>query len=275
MTGELCDCFATKREGVRFILDAVERVAGGKPLHVWGTDGRFHPIQEAREIPLRHAAANWLALATWAGRLVPRRTALLVDIGSTTSDLIPLLDGKPTPAGLTDPERLRSRELVYTGVRRTPLAALLRDVAAELFATTLDAYLLLGDIEPDASDLDTADGGPATAEHAHARVARMLCADIETSKAADRIQLAKAAEAAQLAMLNEAMDRVRERIARPVETIVLSGSGEFLGRRLLSRRARKEWGTVHSVKNLLGTAASAAACAYAVAVLCRERELRP
>src|SRR6516225_11821769 len=35
MTGELCDCFATKREGVRAILDAVSAAAGLAPLRVW------------------------------------------------------------------------------------------------------------------------------------------------------------------------------------------------------------------------------------------------
>jgi len=67
------------------------------------------------------AAANWLALATYAGRLAPRGPAVLLDVGSTTTDVIPLQDGTPVPRGRTDPERLESKELVYTGVRRTPL----------------------------------------------------------------------------------------------------------------------------------------------------------
>src|SRR5215831_16033967 len=41
MTGELCDCFETKRQGVHAILDAVERAAGPLPVRVWRTDGRF------------------------------------------------------------------------------------------------------------------------------------------------------------------------------------------------------------------------------------------
>ena len=121
MTGELCDCFETKREGVAAILDAVEGAAGDQPVRVWRNDGRFVDTTAARAEPLKAAAANWLALATFAGRFAPKGPALLLDIGSTTTDVVPLRDGRPVPQGRTDPERLRCEELVYTGVRRTPV----------------------------------------------------------------------------------------------------------------------------------------------------------
>src|ERR1700722_7910205 len=68
MTGELCDCFATKREGVQAILDAVALAAPDKTVHVWNNEGRFTDVATARQTPLAVAAANWLALATYAGR---------------------------------------------------------------------------------------------------------------------------------------------------------------------------------------------------------------
>src|SRR5262245_28908054 len=43
MTGELCDCFPSKREGVHAILDAVADVAEGRDVRVWRTDGRLVP----------------------------------------------------------------------------------------------------------------------------------------------------------------------------------------------------------------------------------------
>lgn len=81
MTGELCDCYESKRQGVHAILDAVTAVAGKMPVRVWGNDGRFMELDKARATPLAVAAANWLALATFAGRLVARGSALLIDIG--------------------------------------------------------------------------------------------------------------------------------------------------------------------------------------------------
>ncbi len=123
MTGELCDCFASKREGVLAILAAVRVAAGPTPVAVWRNDGRLVSLDAARADPLPAAAANWLALATWAGRLAPHRHALLIDVGSTTTDIVPLIDGRPVPGGRTDTERLRCGELTYTGVIRTPLCA--------------------------------------------------------------------------------------------------------------------------------------------------------
>ena len=105
MTGELCDCFESKREGVAAILDAVESVAESTPVRVWTTDGVFLNPSAARNIPLKVASANWLALATFAGRFAPAGSALLIDVGTTTTDIIPLIDGRPVPEGRTDPER--------------------------------------------------------------------------------------------------------------------------------------------------------------------------
>ena len=95
----------------------------------------------------------------------------MIDIGSTTTDIIPIVEGSPRTLGLTDVARLQSGELVYTGVRRTPLCAFPASpvwkgqqtpLAAELFATTLDVYLLLGDIPEVGEDCHTANGQPAT-----------------------------------------------------------------------------------------------------------------
>ncbi len=102
MTGELCDCFATQREGVGAILDAVVKAAPRTPTLVWSTTGRFVAIDEARANPERVAAANWHALATFAGRFAAAGAALLIDIGSTTTDIIPLWNGEPRPQGWTD-----------------------------------------------------------------------------------------------------------------------------------------------------------------------------
>src|SRR5258708_819144 len=145
----------------------------------------------ARKSPLQVAAANWLALATYAGRFVPEGPALLLDIGTTTTDIIPLFNGKPIPRGRTAPERLASCELVYTGVRRTPRCALMGSCgAAEFFAPTLDVHLILDFIAEDPADCNTADGRPATKTAAHARLARMMCADLETSTPEERRGLA-------------------------------------------------------------------------------------
>lgn len=275
MTGELCDCFETKRQGVHAILDAIEDMAEGKSVRVWRNDGRFGSTAEARAEPLTVAAANWLALAFLAGRHVGSGPALLLDIGSTTTDVIPLLDGQPVPMGRTDPERLRSRELIYTGARRTPLCALLgADGAAEFFATTLDVYLVLGEFPENAADTDTADGRPATRAFAHARLARMLCADLETSTEAERTALAAELRERQLGLLTDAVAVavVIGRLPAKPRTVVLAGSGEFLAAATARRCLATADARLISLTELLGPAASAAACAVAVATLATEEE---
>ena len=191
--------------------------------------------------PALAAAANWLALATLAARLIPPGPGLLIDIGSTTTDLIPLTDGRAAGRGRTDTERLQTGELVYAGVRRTPLCSLATELpfrgvptglTAELFATTLDVYLTLGEIPSDPRDLSTADGRPATADAARDRLARMVGADREGFTADDALAFARAADEALLDRLEAAADRAcRATVGRPAVAVV-AGSGEFLARRL-------------------------------------------
>jgi probable H4MPT-linked C1 transfer pathway protein len=273
MTGELCDCYESRQQGVLAILDAVQTAATGCPVVVWcseePSEGMLLPLAEARRSPLSAAAGNWLALATFAGRFVPRGPALLLDVGSTTTDLVPLSAGRPIPQARQDSERLRRGELVYTGTLRTPVCALLGGaVAAEWFATMLDVYLLLGDLSESESS-DTADGRPATRPLAHARLARLLCADGETCSEKVTHQLAERAARSQLRLLRRALRRVMRRMTEPPRTVLLSGSGEFLGRQVVRDQGDPTLRVI-SLSAQFRPELSAAACAYAVAVLSAE-----
>jgi probable H4MPT-linked C1 transfer pathway protein len=272
MTGELCDCFETKRQGVHCILDAVEAVAGKRQVRVWRTDGKLTDVAAARAAPLKTAAANWLALTTYVGRFASEGPALLIDIGSTTTDMVPLSGGRPVPQGRTDPERLRRHELVYVGVGRTPLCAILGvGGAAEFFATTLDVFLLLGSVPEDANERGTADGRPATRAAAHARLARMLCADVETCNPADTKKLADRVLLKLVHHLTFAVEHVAGRLPAPPRTVVLAGSGEHLAELVLREQTSFPMPTVVSLAERLGPAVSHAACAYALAVLAAEQ----
>jgi probable H4MPT-linked C1 transfer pathway protein len=273
MTGESCDCFDSKRQGVVTILDAVQGAAEQTPVVVWCTDGRFVDLAAARQSPLPVASANWLALATFAGRYAPNGPALLIDIGSTTTDTIALLDGRPIPKGRTDTERFQSSELVYVGVRRTPLCALMSNYgAAELFATTRDVYLLLDLLPEDPQDINTADGRPATKEWAGLRIARTYGADLETSTEEDRHRLAEMIMNTQTAILGLSFYRVAQRLPALPQTVVLAGEGEFLIRLALkAQQAIPPCRTV-SLTRELGAEVSRAACAYAMAMLATEKE---
>jgi (4-(4-[2-(gamma-L-glutamylamino)ethyl]phenoxymethyl)furan-2-yl)methanamine synthase len=277
MTGELADCYATKAIGVRSILNAVESAAAGRPIVVYLATGEWATLDEARETPLLAAASNWRALATFANRFASSRPALLIDMGSTTADIIPLDKSGPCPGGLTDPARLIIGELVYTGIERTPISAIVQrlpwrgetcPVASELFATSADAYLLLGEIPEDSQCGDTADGRPMTRVAARARMARMICADTTMFTKADAQAGASAIRNAQLAMLESAARNVAARLGRPPQSLILSGEGEFLLQQLT---ARLPWQCeVLSLTKELGAKVSRCAPAHALAVLARE-----
>lgn len=286
MTAELADCFATKAEGVAFILDAVAEVADGREVRVWQTGGEFVTPDEARELVPLVAAANWHALATWAGRLTAGTTndaALLIDFGSTTCDIIPLIGGLPMSTGLTDIERLRSGELVYTGVRRTPLIAVCHSVpfrdgfvplAAELFATMLDVYLLLGEIPEDPTDTNTANGQPATIEAAWDRLARSLCCDRSECSLNEARIVARHIRSQQHLQIASAIKRVASAMPPPSQ-LVLAGEGEPILRGLIVAMEHVSAPpippTLLSLSEMLGPEHSACACAYALARLAAER----
>jgi (4-(4-[2-(gamma-L-glutamylamino)ethyl]phenoxymethyl)furan-2-yl)methanamine synthase len=278
MTGELCDCYPTKAIGVRSILDATLRAFPGCSPLVWGIDGRFHSIEEIRENPRLAAAANWLALATLASRLIPSGPGLLIDVGSTTTDLIPIHHGRVAVQGRTDTERLQTGELVYAGVRRTPLCALAVELPfrgcptslmAELFATTLDVYLTLGEIPDDPEAVSPADGRPATTDAALDRLARMVGADRDGFDDSDAFELSQSLDDVLMARLRRAAERVTwATVGRP-DHIVVAGSGEFLARRLATQ-VLSRGGTILSLADAWGPGGSTAACAHALAVLASE-----
>ena len=279
MTGELCDCFETKRDGVRSIVESVRACFPTTSVRVWGTDVRFHKVEDILENPSLAAAANWSALATVvAACFAEKRPGLLIDIGSTTADIVPLKNGRAVPRGRTDTERLQIGELVYIGARRTPLCALASEsifrgaaigVMAEWFATTLDVYLTLGMIAEDPLDRSTADGRPATRGFARDRLARTIGADRSTFNETDALELARAADSAILDRLTSAARRVVDSLGEPPRTIVLSGSGEFLAKRSAERIAI-ETAEMISLAEVWGKAASSAACAKALVLLARE-----
>lgn len=277
MTAELADCYPTKAIGIRAILDAVESVAGQRRILVYLTNGRLVSTDAARELPQLAAASNWHALAAFANRYIAEWPALLMDMGSTTTDIIPLASSGPCPAGSTDTDRLMSGELVYTGMERTPISALVRSlpwlggecrVASELFATTTDAYLLLGELAEDLHDTDTADGWPRTRACARARLARMICTDVDSFSEDDALLAATAVREAQLDQLEMAATHVAKCSGETPRSVILSGHGEFLLRRLLDRLG---WHCeVLSLSTKLGPAVSRCAPAHALAVLARQ-----
>jgi probable H4MPT-linked C1 transfer pathway protein len=271
MTAELADIFCTKREGVLFVLDSVLTTFPDSKGYALSLSGEFVPLTEAQTRPLDFAAANWLATALFIAREHP--DCLLVDVGSTTTDIIPIVGGRVANHGRTDLERLMTGELVYTGALRTHLAAIVHTVpmggrfcpvSSEYFAISGDVHLILGHLNPEDYTCPTPDGRPPTITSARQRLARLVCADMEMLSTAEIDEMARYIHQRQLRQISEALQQVLSRLAgRRDIAVVAMGSGAFLAAEV----ARRLGLTIIDLEGCWGREASAVAPCLAVAHL--------
>src|SRR5690242_6118443 len=115
MTGELADIFTSRQDGVEQLSSIAECELGNVLIYA-GPNGFVTASQAARHT-MQIASANWHASAALVAR--HRKTALFIDVGSTTTDVIPIAEGKVVARGYTDAERLGLGELIYTGLVRS------------------------------------------------------------------------------------------------------------------------------------------------------------
>ena len=183
----------------------------------------------------------------------------------------------PRPHGSTDTQRLQQGELLYTGVRRNPLCGVAQTaiyrtrnipLAQEYFATIGDVYIILGAITEDPTSTDTADERPATKRFARARLARMVCADAEEFNHRDAVAMSQSIADQQLDQIAARLHDVTARLPAPPQTAIVSGSGEFLARKVVELRPDKP--SIISLTDKLSSAASVAAPAHALAVLAKQ-----
>lgn len=278
MTGELVDLFADRNEGVGTLSARMAGHLDGLDLGIYAGPLGFVDAAVASANGRLVASANWHA----TGALVAQRlaTGLLVDIGSTTTDLIPVRDGAVCYRGYTDRERQGTGELVYTGLVRTPVMALAESVpldgewvglAAEHFATTADLYRLTGELPAHADQGETADGrGKSVAESA-ARLARMVGEDADCHEPAYWRALARYLTGRQLDRIERACARQCSAGLGDDAPLVGAGIGRPVVRRL-AQRLDRPYLDIDSLFDFIGgceshrSSANAGDCAPAAAV---------
>lgn len=263
MTGELCDCFKTKNEGVRYILNSIHKKKS--TLLVWTTNKIFIPLANAIDNPEICAASNWLGLASFIAKQQPEDFGISIDIGSTTTDITSIDQGNPVTLGINDTQRLESGELIYTGMKRTPLASLLGSkYAQEYFATIADAHLLTNNLEENPEDKDTADGRSFTKTNSARRIAKMLCADQSELPISKIVKTSEVAIKTQIQWITNALKKHLRRKNKEPKWISVSGSGECLGRMAINALEWKTTPAIYSFSSTFGKENSSAACAYSI-----------
>ncbi|CAO4170599.1 hydantoinase/oxoprolinase family protein [Methylorubrum populi] len=275
MTGELTDCFADRTDGVDQLSAWAAATLAGR-VRIYAGRAGFVAPEAARAHAADIASANWHATAALIGRHAD--TALLVDIGSTTADLIPIVAGQPAAQGYSDAERLETGELVYTGVVRTPLLAFATHapwhgrrtaLMAETFASTADIYRLTGDLPEGADQQHSADLKGKSIPESETRLARMVGRDRGEGSAEEWRALAAWFGEAQLRPLHDAAAILLSRPDLPADApLVVCGAGRFLAERLATRLGRRAVPLTEVIAGQVGDEGSAwvSTCGPAVAV---------
>lgn len=247
MTGEMADLFPNRAAGVVALVNTMEARLAGSPVHYYAGASGWVDAAGAHLNPLAVASANWHAVAAWAARSIGE--GLLLDIGSTTTDVVPFRRGSVCARGTHDAIRLVTGELVYTGVVRTPVMALAESVQfrgesvplmAEHFATSADIHRLCGTLPEACDQQPAADGGTKTVEASARRLARMIGRDVEDAAMEEWRGLARHLAARQAQRIADACARVaaREGIA-PDALLVCAGAGRFLAPEIAARLGRR------------------------------------
>ena len=218
MSGELADGFFNKTEGISYIVRAVQQTFPDALFY--GTDGTFH----SKACPAL-AAANWLASVDYLRQKYP--DGMMLDIGSTTADIVPFARFDEL-LGMTDTLRLQRGYLVYTGMLRTPVATLASAAviggvrtpfSTEYFACSGDAHYVLGHITEAEYTAATPDGKEVSREACLRRLARTACADLEEIGEEGAVAIAQAFWDAQRTLVGDAVKKAAAEAA-PGEILV-------------------------------------------------------
>ena len=220
------------------------------------------------------SSTNFLATATISARLAG--DGLLIDMGSTTTDIVPFSHGAVIARGLTDAARLRTGELVYTGLTRTPVMAVARrglfqgewqTLARDPFATMADVRRLTCDLPAGVDQHATADGRGASEDESRARLARCFGRDAEPGEEAHWAVAARVIAEAQLSSIHDGCLQVLSASPpRGPMRVVTAGIGERVAAEIARRLDMPSLSFGELTKAPLNLRDWATRCAPAVAV---------
>ena len=276
ITAELSDAFQTKKEGILTIIDSLEQVFDKEKMLFINNEGEYVSSVQARQEYLKIAAANWVATSLFLGKYIPN--CILIDAGSTTVDIIPIINSIPVSKGKDDTERLMWHELIYTGGLRATIPSITHFVpykgkyiriSFEKFALMSDVHRILENISEKEYINDTADNRSTSLEDCYSRLARIICKDSETISKEELNDIAKYIYEKQLEIVStEIQEFLNELIVRESEfkndpLFVITGlSAEFLIRKSLENLGFnniKIYEEITSIPNHVGSSAFAVA----------------
>ncbi len=278
MTGELVDLFEDRDDGVKQIIDTMTMLLPKTHCLVFAGQQGFLESGQIQVTDYQAiASANWLASASFAAQKVGN--GLFVDIGSTTTDILLLNDGKVLAQGYTDYQRLISQELIYTGIVRTAVMAVAQTaydqgqeigIMAEYFATMADVYRVTGELNELHDQTETADGAEKTITASARRLSRMIGSDFFLEELPRWQQFAEAIRAQQLQKIQRGCEyRIKNVDFSKTNPLIGAGVGRFLVKQIAQSLDYPYLDFSDLFPEVLNqTGLSTADCAPAVAVAC-------
>jgi (4-(4-[2-(gamma-L-glutamylamino)ethyl]phenoxymethyl)furan-2-yl)methanamine synthase len=243
----LADTFSSRAEGVAGLTGAALRELNPSRVVVYAGRAGFVTPADAVNHVADIASANWFASASVLGKRIG--SSLLMDTGSTTTDIVPVVNGTVAAHGYTDAERLVKGELVYTGLVRSflmataeqvPFAGSWSTLIRENFSTMADVHRILGSLPDGADQMASADGRAKTIAASQARLARIVGRDAEDTDPSAWIALARYFVEKQIRAITDGGMLVLSRRELPASApIVVAGIGADLLREVARRLSRE------------------------------------
>lgn len=243
MTGELSDAFRNKREGVNYILDSASQAFKNELYSVLNIKSELISVDKAKANPIEVAGANWVATGWLISQKI--KNCVIIDVGSTSTSIIPIINGKISNKGNTDFEKLMAGELVYTGLIRTNIAAIVKKIpiregiitiSSEYFSQSGDVHLILGNIDKQNYSADTPDNRGKNKIDAMERLAKVVCGDLEIIKKSEIHHIAKYIYSKQIKQISKGLEKVVSNLdvknQREIPVVVTG-----IGRNVLAKKA--------------------------------------
>ncbi len=273
MTAELSDAFEDRVRGVVSVAAIFAREIAAQDI-LFYAGGSFVAKAQVEQSAPKIASANWRASADLVARSCPQ--ALFIDMGSTTTDIVPIRNNKVAALGDNDASRLERGELVYTGLLRgspgaglryAPVAGRWTQLVDESFATMADVHRILQNIPAGADTVATVDGRPKTQTASRTQLARLVGHDAEDATPAQWDALARFFARAQVRRIEDQAALLDSRDALdPAASIVGAG----VGRHIVAGWARDAGRCFRDFEDFVAatpkTRSSASDCAPACAV---------
>ncbi len=273
MTGEGVDIFSAKEEGIRYMRDAVESVFE-EDVYYFSLDGEFEKeIKDEKKF----FSPNWLASSVKLSKNLSN--FLFIDMGSTTTDIIPVMDRRCL-SEKTDFKRLLNGNLIYFGAFRTDVSAMIDEIyipsadkycriSTEKYAQMADVYTILGKIKEEDYTCETPDGKEKSLEASKKRLARIVCCDLDELEEEDIESMAEQIKERQLKILYREIENSIKRYS--IDDVVIAGAGEFVVEEALEKTEREI--DYRSISDIYEKDISSVFPAFAVASLLEEAYL--